>query len=339
MRLPSAFSNTRSSRAGRTDCREFPARCARNCRAAAGSRASSWRFGSAGRELELAVGQHVGRDGDDDGARLQRALAAVSTREAAARLRGDPRHRRRQAAPAALGELCQQRAEALPAEGVDIALARAREIHHRQFAEVLAAAERPEEELDRRLPVAEILRHRLRAGDVGLAARGILDRAVRAHQHGERIPRARPRAHCGGRSASSGRAAPDRCSSPVRGASLATRIEVRRVQPVRAEIERHAEGRGVGDAAAADAVGRLEQHRRACRRLDAVARRRCRRRRRRRSPHRFRPRSAGVPHGGSDAAPAPSGEKRPAGDQRHGYRKLCAPASLSGKVETLQWHG
>ena len=84
-------------------------------------------------------------------------------------------------------ELRQQRAEALAAERVDVALDRAREIHRRDLVEILAAAERPEHELDRRPPVAEILRQRLLQLDVGLAARGILDRAVRAHECGEKI--------------------------------------------------------------------------------------------------------------------------------------------------------
>ncbi len=153
-------------------------------------------------------------------------------------------------------KLHQQRAEALPAESVDVALGRFREIHRRDLAQILAAAERPEKEFDRRLQVAKILRQRLQAGHVDLAARGILDRAVAAHERGQKILEL----------ALARIAAADAQPLPRRGRidiepggerELRDRIDVRHVDPVRAEIDRHAEKARIGEAAPAGAARRL----------------------------------------------------------------------------------
>ncbi len=47
---------------------------------------------------------------------------------------------------------------------------------------------------------------------------------------------------------------------PRRGASFVTGLSVGQIDPMRAAIERHAEALRVGDAAAADMIGRFEQH-------------------------------------------------------------------------------
>ena len=142
----------------------------------------------------------------------------------------------------ALGELGDQRAESLAAERIDVALERAGEVHRRDLVEILAAAERPEREFDRRLPVAEILRQRLRAGHIALArARHPGSRGSRARSPRDSPP-SRLRAHCGARCAASAPAAPDRRRGRSRAGELRHRIEVRHVQPVRAAIVGHAEG-------------------------------------------------------------------------------------------------
>src|SRR4029077_9532814 len=66
-------------------------------------------------------------------------------------------------------ELCQQRAEALAAESIDVALGGAREVQRRNLRQILAAAEGAEKELNCRAPLAEVLRQRLRARHVALA--------------------------------------------------------------------------------------------------------------------------------------------------------------------------
>ena len=74
----------------------------------------------------------------------------------------------------------------------------------------------------------------------------------------ERKSRARPRAHCAGRSASSGPAASDRFQARSQR-QLATGLRSGARSQCAPQIVRDAEGRGIGDAAAADPVGRLEQ--------------------------------------------------------------------------------
>ena len=124
--------------------------------------------------------------------------------------------------------------------------------------EILAAAERAEHELDCLPPVAEVVRQRLPAGDVALA-RSLGDRAVGAHAHGQEILQL-----------AFARVAPADAHllacrrridvKPPARRSLGHRIEVGRMDPVGAAIIGHAESARIGDAAAADVVGRFDHH-------------------------------------------------------------------------------
>ncbi len=152
-----------------------------------------------------------------------------------------------------------------------------------------AAAERPEHEFHRRAPVAQILRQRLHAGDIGLAARGILDGAVRAHDGGEIVLHlAFARVAPADAQLLSGRRRIE--IEPGAHRELRHRIDVRHVHPMRAAIERHAEDAVVGDAASADMVARLDQREAPPGRRELSRRSNARPRPRRRSPHRSRPR-------------------------------------------------
>ncbi len=116
----------------------------------------------------------------------------------------------------------------------------------------LAAAERAEHEFDRR--------HASRRDPSASAcaqATSALPRAaswiarLRASRWPRDSPPSRLRARCACRCAASVRAAPGRFRA-ARERELRDRIDVRHVDPVRAAIERHAEGACVGDAAPAD---------------------------------------------------------------------------------------
>src|SRR5205085_9125019 len=113
--------------------------------------------------------------------------------------------------------------------------------------------------LARRAPLAQILRQRLAAGDVDLAARGLLDRAVRAHDGREIfLHLAFARVALSDAQLLARRRRID--VEPGACAKLRHRVDVGHVDPVRAAIERHAERAALGDAAPADLVARLDQH-------------------------------------------------------------------------------
>ena len=151
-----------------------------------------------------------------------------------------------------------QRAETLPAERIGVALGGAGEIHCRDLGEVLGAPERAEHEFDRRSPVAEIVGQRLRARDVALA-RGIGDGAIGAHPQGEEIlDLALARVAPADAHLLALRRRIDLDAAARR--ELGDRIEVGRMNPMRAAVIGHAESARVGDAAPADMVGRLDQH-------------------------------------------------------------------------------
>ena len=152
----------------------------------------------------------------------------------------------------------EQRAESLAAEGCRGALGGARKIQRRELRQFLAAAERAEHEFDRRAPVAEIVRHHLLARHVGLARR-VVDGAGGAHLGGQEVLQlAFARKAPADADFLARRRRIDLDAAARR--QLGQRIEVGRVDPMGAAIERHAEGLGVGDAAAADMIGRLDEH-------------------------------------------------------------------------------
>jgi hypothetical protein len=201
------------------------------------------------------------------------------------------------------------------------ALHRAREIHRRHLVEILAAAERPEEEFHRRTPVTQILRQRLHAAHVGFSARGILDRAVRAHDGGEIILHfAFARV-----ALADAQLLPRRRRIDLEAARREPRqrIDLRDMQPVRAAIIRNAEGGGVGETAPADSVVRLEQDvtptrgRHFARRSDA-------------GRARADDRDVDLARGRDGAKRGPRGNRRRARDEiatieRHGFRIISAP--------------
>jgi len=112
-------------------------------------------------ELDPSRGEHPGRSGDDGGAGAQHASRRLDLD--GARVPRNARGRGGELDRQAGGELREQRADPLPAEGIDVALGGFGKIHGRHLAQRLAAPERPEHELDGRAPIAEILRKRLRA--------------------------------------------------------------------------------------------------------------------------------------------------------------------------------
>jgi hypothetical protein len=127
----------------------------------------------------------------------------------------------------------------------------ARALSMRRILQILAGGVGAEHEFRGPRPVAEILRQRRGAGHIGLAARGVVDGAVGAHQGGEKfLGFAGPRVAA---------ADPDflarrrrRDIEPGAARQLDHRVGVGIVHPARAAIERHLECRGVGEAAAAD---------------------------------------------------------------------------------------
>ena len=86
----------------------------------------------------------------------------------------------------AFGKFGQQCAKTLAAECAGVTLARPAVIDDRGVDQILAAAIGTQNELDRRPPFTEVLGQDLRAGDVALA-RGVGERAVGAHQRGQKI--------------------------------------------------------------------------------------------------------------------------------------------------------
>ncbi len=157
----------------------------------------------------------------------------------------------------ACGARGEQTAKPLPAESIGIAFGRAGEVGRRQLCQILAIGERAEHEFDRRPPIAEIVRQRLLAADVGLA-RGLVDRTRGAHLGGEKIFQlalsriAQADAHF-----LTSRRRIDFDSLARRKPGY--RIGIRRMDPVRAAVKGYAEAGRVGDAAAADMIGRFDQ--------------------------------------------------------------------------------
>ena len=155
-----------------------------------------------------------------------------------------------------LAELGDQGAQTLAAGDRGIAVLRARLVDRRQILQVLAGEARAEHEFGGARPVAEILRQDRRAGRIELAARGLVDGAVGAHQRrqkllglaGARIAAADAHLLAGRRR---------RDIEPGTARQPDHRVGVGIVHPARATIERHVEGGAVGDAAAADLRRRL----------------------------------------------------------------------------------
>ena len=187
------------------------------------------------------------------------------------------RDRRAQLHRQAFGELAEQRAEPLAAERVDVALERAGEIHRRDLrrdscrSRTARARTRPPAASRRDPSAAPACRN------VGLAARGILDRAVRAHDRGEIIlhlafARVAPR---------DAQLLPRRRRIDVepgaRGASFATGLMSGMCSQCAPRSYGTPKVRGLGDAAPADAVARLEQREAPARRRDLARRRNSRR--------------------------------------------------------------
>src|SRR5438132_1081891 len=110
----------------------------------------------------------------------------------------DALHRRRKLDRQTGSELGQQRANPLTAEGADVALRRSGDIRRGYLVEIFAASEGSQHEFHGRTPVAKVLRQRLRAGDIGPAARSVVDGAIAAHEIRQEIlhlpfPRVAPR--------------------------------------------------------------------------------------------------------------------------------------------------
>ena len=102
--------------------------------------ASSCALRQVGREPELAGGEHVGRRRDDGGARVERALRGLDLDARRPpqliRVTGVDSRTGRSAA-----SLRDERAEALAAEGLHVALGGAREVDGRDFRQVLAGGD------------------------------------------------------------------------------------------------------------------------------------------------------------------------------------------------------
>ncbi len=218
------------------------------------------RVGVAARQLRLeadaVVEQHAGRGRHDHRARRDGAARGADLDIGAAG-EVDRLDRVRELHRQPLREIGDQRAKALPAELIDVALGGLCEIGSRDVREVLGAAERAEHELDRRLPVGEVLRQGCLAGNVGAAAAGLEDGAVRAHHGGEVVLHL----DFAGVAAADAELLGRRRRIDVEPGARderRDRIEFGRVDPVGTAVIGHAERRRVGEAAAADAVGRLE---------------------------------------------------------------------------------
>ena len=225
-----------------------------------------------------AGGDHVGRHGDDGGAGGDRALRRLH-RDVAARV--DRGRRRRQFDRDPLGERGEQRAESLPAERVDIALGGSRRSRRPR------PAPGPCRSRTGRARIRSVGRQSPRSFGSACAQE---TSALRAASAMARLART-----CSGQKIlklAFARVAPADAHllarrrridfDAARGAELRHRIEIGHVDPVRAAVVRHAEGARIGDAAAADMVGRFDAARTAGRRRRSGARRRCRPRPRRR---------------------------------------------------------
>ena len=151
-----------------------------------------------------------------------------------------------------------QRAVALTAERADVAIGRLAEIDRRNVPKILAVAVGAERELHARLPVAEIARQRPQRIHVRLAAHRVADRAVGAHDRRQVILKlALARAALADADALRRRRLVDVEAGARR--ELGQGIDVGRMNPVRAAVERHAEAARIGEAPPADAAGRLDQ--------------------------------------------------------------------------------
>ena len=221
------------------------------------------------RELDLARRQHVGRNGDNCRAARNRATRRLDI-DAGAHAPADAGRGRVELHRNFLSELRQHRAIADTAERIDVALQRAREIQRRNLVQILAAAIGTERELDGLLPVTEILRQRLRTGNVTLA-RGLIDGAMSADLRRKIILHF---AFAGIAAADPHLLARRRAVNvdAHRRRLLDHRIEIRHVDPVRATVERHTKGLGIGDTASADVIARLNQRELAARRSDTPRR-------------------------------------------------------------------
>ena len=182
-------------------------------------------------------------------------------------------------APEALGERGEQRAKALPAECRRVALGGARNRTTTPAPRSLPQLNGPSTNSIVAAPIAEIVRHRLLARHIGLA-RDVGDGARGAHLGGEKIlelafARIAPAdAHLLAR-----RRRIDVDAAARR--ELGQRVDVGQVDPMRAAVERHAEGCvSVMQRPPIWSVASTSHS--AGRRRRSCARRRCRRRRRRR---------------------------------------------------------
>jgi len=223
--------------------------------------------GQAGLELDLPGGEHAGRGGHDGRAGGQQRPARFRLDQPVAPR--DPRHGAEELDRRPKGELGHQRAEPLPAERGDLAFGRFGEIHRRDVAQGLAAPEISEHEFHRRAPVAEIVGQRLGARNVDLAAGRIGNAAIAAQEIGEEIFRF----------AFARIAKPDPQPlarrhridvEPDFDRELRQRIEIGHVDPTRPALIRNAEGSRVGEAAAAPALTRFQDHEPASGRGDAA---------------------------------------------------------------------
>src|SRR5256885_1739106 len=104
-------------------------------------------------ELDLSRSKNIRRSRHDRG-RSAQAAARRHHVDAGARTPFDRGHRVAKLNRQAGCKLGQQRAETLAAESIDVPFGRAGEIKRRNLRQILTAAERAEEELDRRAPLA-----------------------------------------------------------------------------------------------------------------------------------------------------------------------------------------
>ena len=151
-----------------------------------------------------------------------------------------------------------QRAVALPAKSIVVALRHPRKIHRRNRRKILAAGEWSKHELDRRPPVTKIGRQSTRRRTVRSAPTSIDDGATGAHHGGDKalqlgIARI-ARTDANRLAARSGIDVERR-----RLSRACQKIAVRPMNPVRAEIKGHAKNGGIGDAAPTEPIARLQQ--------------------------------------------------------------------------------
>jgi len=208
-----------------------------------------------GGKAQAAGRDDIGRNGDNRGAGINGALCGLDRDPAP----GIDRLRRRcQLHREALGERCEQRTKTLLAERGRVALGGLGKIERRHLSQVLGAIIRAKYEFDGGTPVAEIAWHHLLARNIGFA-RGIVDGAGDADLGGQEILEfAFARIAAADADLLALRRRIDVKPAPRR--ELGHRIAVGQIDPVRAAVEGHAEGLGVGDAASADMIGRFDQH-------------------------------------------------------------------------------